>query len=342
MLTELDKLLLEKRDMEELLQEKIAANRPLAEKCNSLFAGFAKLINFMRRANLPVINGKVINCDQTGQGFYFTLDKEELCLRKYPDGQEIFRMTERGGSLYKYDFTGLFFRSGVQIFQTEPSQEEAVSYHFKCISAADVCNDAGIPRPEIVFLINSSRHLLQEMENAVKNSLQHDIVSIQKKLDVKEKEPEPEKRIREIIPDLARKIRRIKPGDYDNEKNLGRYSRIDKVTWMQGNREKCSTFLLTGEGIHPDFEVNLQGNFWFNEKSPIGTKREIVKETTTIKDVIDFLEKQGIPYVKEHLQIIDGMPMLLAGGSKDMLIYPDLQFAWDERELQAEEEEEER
>lgn len=342
MFYELDDLLNEKREMNKKLQEKIAANQPLAEKCNALFAGFAKLINFMRKANLPVINGEMIVSAQEGKGFYFTLNKDELCLKKYPNGREIFRMAERGGTLYKYDFTGLFFKSGVQIFQTEPSQrEESVSYHFKCISAADVCNDAGLPNPEIVFLIDSSRHLLQEMENAVKNCLQKDISSLKKKIDAKE-ENKPERRIREIIPDFTRKIRRMKPGTYDSEKNLGRYTRIDKVTWMQGDKEKYSAFLLTGEGIHPDFEVNLQGNFWFNEKSPIGTKRETVKETATIKDVIDFLEKQGIPYVKEHLQIIDGMPMLLAGGSKDMLIYPDLQFAWDERELQTEEEEEER
>lgn len=112
---------------------------------------------------------------------------------------------------------------------------------------------------------------------------------------------------------------------------LGKYNRIDGVTLTGKDGSKFVTFLLTGDNVDHEFEVDLsQEGTWFNE-DPI-EDRKTVCEVSTIKDVVDFAK--GIHMAENFYTADHFYDVLLVGGGKDMAIMHDLEFAWDESDME--------
>lgn len=105
---------------------------------------------------------------------------------------------------------------------------------------------------------------------------------------------------------------------------LGRYTCIDVVDLVDGEYTYYDCYLLTGDGVPSEFEVDLTGDFFFNEL--IVANRKTVKHLSDIQDLFDFLDSEGISY-REYCLTPD---TLLVGGGKDCIIQPDLTFDWEE------------
>lgn len=98
---------------------------------------------------------------------------------------------------------------------------------------------------------------------------------------------------------------------------LGRYDRIEKV--MLEDTDK--TFLLTGDDVSAEFEVDLcEEGHLFNEMCVI--TRETVKEVDNLEDVQSFLKDNDLPILKIKDE------QAIVGGSSDMGINDDLSFDW--------------
>jgi hypothetical protein len=104
---------------------------------------------------------------------------------------------------------------------------------------------------------------------------------------------------------------------------LGRYSRIDRVK-LQGS-ENSETWLLTGDGVGSDFEVDLTGDNWFVE--PKVLERILSVPVSNLQDVIKFCKEKNI---RKPLEYYDESGTMLVGGAKDCIVFENLDFNWDE------------
>jgi hypothetical protein len=103
---------------------------------------------------------------------------------------------------------------------------------------------------------------------------------------------------------------------------IGRYDRIDSVDIIYRDKIYPNTYLLTGDDIMSDFEVDLEGDLDFNEMQT--SNRRTICQLDNIYDLFDFMDAKGILY-KSYCRTPD---TLLVGGEKDCLIQPDLTFSW--------------
>lgn len=103
---------------------------------------------------------------------------------------------------------------------------------------------------------------------------------------------------------------------------LGTYDVIEKITFSD---DAITYFLIDTKQTRTDLDVDLFSELWFNEFSDSKIKsREKIMNVNHIKDVLDFLDGEGISYKEFYL---DGT--LRAGGEHDMIIYEDLSYEWD-------------
>lgn len=99
---------------------------------------------------------------------------------------------------------------------------------------------------------------------------------------------------------------------------LGRYDRIDYVTYNDGSK----TYLITGTDVDSAFEVDIQSDCWFNTGFDV-VERTTVKKLSNVSEIVDFAKTLGIdltPYYNGRC--------LFVGGEKDCAVYENLQFDW--------------
>lgn len=101
---------------------------------------------------------------------------------------------------------------------------------------------------------------------------------------------------------------------------MSRYDTIIKanLTSSYGNYENC--YLLTGEDVDNELEVELTGDLFFN----CDYKKEnvsVVKKIESLQDLLDFCKENNIDIPEENI----GKDFLIVGGSSDLVIQKDLE-----------------
>ncbi len=105
-------------------------------------------------------------------------------------------------------------------------------------------------------------------------------------------------------------------------KTIGQYTAIDLVTLRDNRYTYQESYLLTADEIDKSFEVDLTGDYFFNELKIVN--RKTVETVKTLDDVRQFVNQYGLAFPEYENGGI------LVGGSRDMLILPDLTFGWAE------------
>ena len=120
------------------------------------------------------------------------------------------------------------------------------------------------------------------------------------------------------------------------------YDRIDKVALKDdyGVYECC--YLLTGKSIDKDLEIEMTGDWFFNELEVVS--RETVQSVSSIKEIIDFAKENDairsyypVDTAERHYNEKYLSSALYIGGGHDTVLYEDgnalkTRDAFDEKE----------
>lgn len=100
---------------------------------------------------------------------------------------------------------------------------------------------------------------------------------------------------------------------------FGKYTRIEKVKFTDG----IESFFLTHDGIEPDYEVDLESDFFFNELDV--AERQFVIDIASLSELLDFCAEHKIA-LNNRLET----GVLYVGGAADMVVNEALEYAWAE------------
>lgn len=110
---------------------------------------------------------------------------------------------------------------------------------------------------------------------------------------------------------------------------LGRYSRIDKCTLVHKDNRYDNCYLITGDGVDHDFEVDITGDLWFNCEFEV-ENRQTILVIDNLNDLIAFIKSIGQEKALKT-RYITGYNInthLLVGGESDCRVNKDLTFDW--------------